>query len=1080
MTDSRLIVYNASAGSGKTFQIATRYLNRLIQAQSPHIIYRLIGITFTNKAAEEMKKRIIENLIKAANGQIDDVMVVVSEDSNTVIKKQTGITNDVEYQQEIIQRSRQRLTEILHYYDDFQLTTIDKLMYKIIKTFAREMHLSADVEVTLEYKEVVNHLIDQLINRAEAGSLLSKFLIAFALNKIDDDKFWDIKEDLVKINQIIFDDNHFNELKSLEDKTLEDFVRLNTFLNKQIREIEKQLTAFGQALEKTFQGYEHLVNVRVLARDLQYNHSKIEIKPKLRNQFEGENIYYVKSKVKVLESDLQFIIKENVNQEIHQILTGLIPFLDENLEQYRFLKALKKEVNALSIENELQKDITAFKEAQNTIFISDFNKLILEQILKDLSTDTPYIYMRLGEKYAHYFVDEFQDTSALQWQNLIPLIREALSKEFGPDQLGDAMIVGDAKQSIYRFRGGKPEQFIALSDREKQTGEGNPFAPLVKKRVEQLAYNWRSKAKIVEFNNLFFKEFVKYLEPPYRQVYEQANQKIPEGRNLHEGYVKIRFLNKASRAKAIEKEDFAEAVYQAIKQAEAAGFAREDICVLVNRHSEGIQIADFLNQQAVEVISSETLLVQNAQKVRFLLSWLYFLKTGASQDLYEAVRYLTEADQLDKNVTYEQILTDKDLDKETRIQNFQKLNYSVDYQRLINLNLYDLLVYLIDVFKLNETQTEQAYLQAFMEKVFQMNLKSTLSLSDFLSEWEQIAEKLSIAAPDKKGAVNIMTVHKSKGLEFPVVIYYTNEDLFSAKDKETKVWVPLDAGRFEGFEVLPVSLGSLAQSSHPGYQALYKKISMEKIFDNLNRLYVAMTRAESQLYVLTYTPSQSAKNIGFNQIIYNFLNREFKTFNGRTFEYGQIQNLEKAVEDRDAGLNLPQLYYKYWQQREHNSFIKINTSNYERWAEDKKQAIKHGLVIHDILSQISTATDWQKNQSKYLNALPEPDKTFIKQQIDDILQHPQLKKYFSGDFTVLNERSILIPQNKGTFTQKRPDRLLLKGNDIIIIDYKTGTALPKHTKQLDEYASLLDQLGFKVTKKALVYIGEKIDVNIWI
>ena len=258
MTDQRLLVYNASAGSGKTFQIATQYLSHLIQQPQPFYINRLIGITFTNKAAGEMKKRILQNLIAAANGQINDVMKAVSDLSKDIIKVQTGLVSEVDYRQEIIRRSRQRLIEILHYYDDFQLTTIDKLMYKIIKTFAREMHLSSDVEVIMEYKDVVSHLIDQLINRIQSDTLLSKFLIDLAMQKLDEEKAWDIKKDLLQISQIIFDDNYFKELKTLQNKTLEDFVSLKTYLIKEIKKIEKNLAFFGQQLQLAIVGYEDI------------------------------------------------------------------------------------------------------------------------------------------------------------------------------------------------------------------------------------------------------------------------------------------------------------------------------------------------------------------------------------------------------------------------------------------------------------------------------------------------------------------------------------------------------------------------------------------------------------------------------------------------------------------------------------------------------------------------------------------------------------------------------------------------------------------------------------------------------
>ena len=1066
MIQNRLVVYKAGAGSGKTFQIAKRYLNHLIQAQNSQIIYRLIGITFTNKAAEEMKKRIIDNLINASQGQITDVMAVVSQESEHIIKEQTGITEAVDYQQEIIKRSQQRLTEILHYYDEFQLTTIDKLMYRIIKTFARDMHLSTDVEVEMEYREVVDMLIDKLINRAEQGSLLSRFFIDFAIEKIEDEKNWkDIKQDLNDISKIIFNDNYFDALKSLENKTLDDFKRLRDYLIKEKNQLRKDLIEQGNALATQVETYKSHVysDVHTYIKRLRFEHQNIVIKPRLQSYID-QGIYYKKDAEKKLDNQ-GFIELEVLNNEIHRVITKSF----KKNEQLKFINALLDEVNALSIENELQKEIADFKETHNRIFISDFNKLILEQILKDLATNTPYIYMRLGEKYAHYFIDEFQDTSALQWHNLIPLVREALSKEFAGGHLGSAMLVGDAKQSIYRFRGGKPEQFIALSDPEQQSGEGNPFAALTRKSVEELAFNWRSKAQIIKFNNDFFKNFVRYLPEPYRQVYIDPSQKIPAGKDTGEGYVNIRFLNR-------KEEIYEEAVYEAIIQAQQNGFQKEEICILINRNSEGRRIAEYLSQNDIDVVSSETLLVVNAGKVKFLMSWLYFLVSGNPADLYDAVRFLAERDQKSKPESYESLINEQKLTKTDQVKKFEKIGYYVDYERLIKFNLYDILIYLIDVFKLSDQQ-EQAYLQAFLEKVYQFSQKDLPTIKAFLNEWITIAHKFSIAAPDKKGAVKIMTVHKAKGLEFPVVIYYTDEAVLSSKDKETKVWIPLNPADYQGFKTLPIRMGALENASVESYQNIYEQTASEKTFDNLNRIYVALTRAVEQLYVITFAVPDKPKNLKVSQVFYDYLTQNFPEFDGQTFEYGTPDRLDKKPVSEAEALGLNRLYYKNWQLKQQDNFLKINTFSLERWSEHKKSAILYGLQLHDILSQVTTAAQWQQQKDKLLSGLETDLKTKIAGLVEKILHLPDLKTYFSDDYQILNERAILIPSDKGIFKQKRPDRLLITNDKITIIDYKTGAEEPKHIKQLQVYADYLTQAGFEVENLILIYIGKEVTVK---
>ncbi len=1075
MTQNRFIVYNASAGSGKTFKIATRYLNKIIQARDKFYIRHLIGITFTNKATEEMKKRIIDNLIAAAQGKLTGVMQQVALESKSVIMQQTGLSDDKAYHKEIVKRSRQRLIEILHYYDDFQLTTIDKMMFKIIKTFARDMQLSGDVEVVLDYKEVVSDLIDKLINQARKNTPLSRFLIDLAIAKVDDEKAWDIKDDLLKINRIIFDDNYFFEVKRLQTKSLSDFLALKNFLDKAINRIENQLRTYGRDLAKIIVGFEKNVKVSVLARDLRFAPSKAVVNATLRKQADSDTpVYYVKKHLTQMSTDRAVLLQGEINNRIHAVLPDIIDFVDNNSFNLKLYKALREEVNALSIQHELLAEIEQYKTENNRIFISDFNKLILERILQNLETDTPYIYMRLGEKYAHYFVDEFQDTSALQWYNLIPLIREALSKEFGNGETGTAMLVGDAKQSIYRFRGGKPEQFIALSNPEINEGEGNPFAALVDKKVENLAYNWRSLPQIINFNNRFFKGFTDYLKPPYRQVYQNPVQKIPEHQPHEAGYVQVRFLKNPDKKKEIEGENYVEVVYETLQKAEKAGYAKNEICILVNKHDDGRKIAAFLNEQQIEVISSESLLVINSYKVQFLLAWLRYLYSGAPVELFQVVIFLIQRDGLSKTKALHTVFGKELNNKSDLFKGFFELGYPIDYQLLLSANLYDALVYLIEIFKLNDA-FETAYLQAFMEYVYGFSQQNSNRLKEFLEHWDRIAPNFSIAAPDKDDAVRIMTVHSAKGLEFPVVIYYSPDYVFDQKDHETKVWIPLDKKIFQGFDIFPVSLKTLENSDNPTYNKIYETVRNEKEFDNLNRLYVALTRASEQLYVIL-NEVKTGKYTGHNELFNKFLKPFQNTPEQLVYEFGKPVRTTQSVAKTKHTLSIDQLFYKYWQNNtDKQQILKVNTQTFERWQQDKKNAISYGMQLHDILSKIETRIQWAKNQEKFLALLETGQKEKVRNLINQILEHDDLKDYFSGKYKVLNEADILIPYDKG-FVQKRPDRLLIEGNRMVIIDYKTGQPLSHHQNQLNRYAEILAHTGFEIGEKILVYIKDELSV----
>ena len=1067
MVQDRLLVYNASAGSGKTFQIAKEYLQKILLSKDKFYIDKLIGITFTNKAAGEMKRRIINNLIQASQGEIKDVMLAVATDIRPEIEAQTGALDDDAYRDEILNRSKKRLKELLHRYDAFQLTTIDKMMYKIIRTFARDMQLPADVEVAMDYKEIISNLIDKLINQARQGEHLTDFLIDFAKRKTDDGKVWDIKTDLLAITDIIYNDNYYDEINSIADKSFADFKALRSNLYAKRKQLQKDFLDQFQQIACEIQQKNEAALTKAFSDKLalicrkDFTFSSLSFTVKQLENIEGEAVF-----VKKKYQDEYY---QDLNRQIQSIFLDAI----NKLDKFRLYTALLKQINVLSIQSELLSEIADYKHDNRTIFINDFNKLILEQILKDLATDTPYIYMRLGEKFAHYFVDEFQDTSQLQWQNLIPLIKEALSKEFDNGDLGSAMIVGDAKQSIYRFRGGRPEQFIALTDTEHKEGTGNPFAGLSNKKVMQLPYNWRSRPNVIRFNNLFFKTFPDFLDSKYKNVYAHPEQDIP-GADTDEGFVQIRFL-KNKNDNGGEKEDFTQAVLDAVNQALDNGFAYEEICVLSHTKNEGIAISERLLENDIEVVSSETLLLSNAGKIDFLIHWFRFLHFNSDIDFFDILRFISRRDNLPNEAFYREMNIAGNTQKTQRIAKLADFGYELDYERLMSFNNYDLTVYLVDKFGLQNDAVEQAYLQAFMEEIYNFSQKNSGDIFEFLQHWDIVSDTLSISMSEHAGAVKMMTVHASKGLEFPVVIYYTKGKILSSKDAENSVWIPVDPATFSGFEYLPVMMKDIKDSHNPLYQHIYHATSEEKKFDNINRLYVALTRAIDQLYIILDPLAKTPKDVDVNNIFDMFLQKSGFVNDGNVYQYGNPKRFKKEAKQLNNTLQLANLYYKNWQLTD-DDILKINTVNFDNWQEDKKNAIQHGILLHDILSEITTQSYWNKNQAKLLASIPESDRQTVQQTIEMLLQHTDLKSYFSEDYQVLNERSILIPDKNLHFTQKRPDRLLLRDNQISILDYKTGEKHSYHRNQLEEYSQILSSMGYEIGDKILIYIGKDIEV----
>ncbi len=1084
--DKRFLVYNASAGSGKTFRIAGNFLEKILESNSRFFISRLIGLTFTNDAANEMKSRILKHLMEASRGKLTPLVKEAIKNIQPKIEKQINKTlNEEEFHEEIIKRSQNRLKEILHRYDDFNLMTIDKLSYRIIRTFAREMDIPYDINVIMDPKEIIDNLIDEIISEVLPGDILMKSLISFAKENAENEQHWDIKPGLMEIVNIIFDENHNKEVAQIKTKSLFDFISLKKILLDKRKEIIQQFSDFYKKAKNITNGYENLLDrsVAPIIRNLASTSTlkNIKFSPTLLAKISGEKkaVFYTKSKLTNLTPTEQNFVKNTLNENIHLFISELHDYYSINYPELILTNGFLKEINSLVIMNVLMRKISDFKELTHSIFINDFNFLIQEQLLRELSSDTPYIFMRLGEKYIHYFLDEFQDTSELQWKNMIPLIKESLSKDFAvnfsSETLGETMVVGDAKQSIYRFRNGKPEIFIDLSNSDLQSPNGNPFAHITGKKIKQMEYNWRSYGNIINFNNEFFSLNKKFLyHQDYQKVYDHVRQKLPEAlksERENKGYIQIQFTEKLSGTHE-EGNALPELVYQIIEDAQKRGYDYNDICFLYGKHDSSIPVAEYLNQKNIPIISKRSLLVQKSGRVRFIVNMMKYLSFGTTANLFDALHFLI--DNSNKKIDSELLVKLSQIQNSSEVLNkFIDLGYNINPDLLTSLPPYDLAVYLLEKFNLNDFN-EQAYIQVFLDEIHEYTTQNKTGLPGFLSHWEEIKDQLSLQAADTTSAVRFMTVHASKGLEFPIVIYLGNQSLLNKKDKDQITWVSVDPVHFAGFETLPIPIRALEKSMK--YQSTFEDAIEEKKFDNFNRLYVAHTRASKELYILTKIPPKNEKeHPDFAQLYAKYL-KDNQWITGEieenvSYSIGQKTFKEKNTSTKNQNINIEN-YLNFWGDKNR---LKIRSKNYEYWSESKKNAIQYGLEIHEILSRITTKTQWQEQQTKLLANIPPKQKPILINLIEKILNHPLLSEYFTDKYKILNERALLIP-SENIFHIKRPDKILIQGIQSIILDYKTGEKHAKHIRQINNYAEILETSGYEIQKKYLVYINHDIQV----
>jgi len=464
-------IFNASAGSGKTFTLVKEYLKIVLSTNSPESFKRVLAITFTNKAVNEMKERIIENLEAFSNPSIitnpNSIFLLIQEELN--------ITKEI-----LVQRASKTLKYILHNYAFFDVATIDKFNHRLLRIFAHDLKLPMNFEVALDTELLLDEAIDQLIFKAGSDEKLTQMLIDFALEKADDDKSWDIALDLKKVGLLLLNENHAKQLSQLKERSLEDFSKLNDVLRKEVKKQE-------DVLQKAAKEVLDLIGIN----ELEFNDFTRGTLPKHFEKITSGNfdklyenkLYENLKEGKVYTKSLSLDKATKIDALIPTLLQSYLS-LKKGVYYLKFLQNFYKNNIPLSLLNAIQAELETIKTDQNLLLISEFNSIISNVIANE---PAPFIYERLGEKYKHYFIDEFQDTSEMQWNNLIPLISNALDGETLTGKRGSLLIVGDAKQAIYRWRGGKAEQFISLY------GDLNPFQIEKEDKISKiLPTNYRS------------------------------------------------------------------------------------------------------------------------------------------------------------------------------------------------------------------------------------------------------------------------------------------------------------------------------------------------------------------------------------------------------------------------------------------------------------------------------------------------------------------------------------------------------------------------------------------------------------
>lgn len=1054
-------VYKSSAGSGKTFTLVKEYLCMVLK--QPTSFRNILAITFTNKAANELKERVLSYL-RELSSEITVESSSVKKFMLPTLVKETGLDET-----KIKERAGTTLSLILHNYSDFAISTIDSFVHRIIKTFAYDLKLPLSFEVELDDEEYLNKAIEILINRIGIDKDLTQILINFTKLKTSQEIDWQIEKDLLKFSKTLIKEDGREAIDKINELSSEDFKEIAQKTSKFINDFKAQIVPVAQRAVD-------LINTKNISdKAFYYGEKGISVFFKKlaqsRNEDFGSNTYVKKTitediwytnKVDSVDADLIDSIKDELRSYFQQIEE----LLNQKLERFHLYRIIHKQIYAVAVLSEIGKILEEQKHLNNIIHISEFNKRVAEIVFNE---PVPFIYERLGERYKSFLIDEFQDTSVLQWQNFIPLIDNSLAEgNFN-------MIVGDGKQAIYRFRNGEVEQFARLP--KLFEAENLPLAEereqtLIRNFEEkQLTRNFRSKREIIEFNNQFFRCISEKLVEDYQSIYHGLEQEFDK--NNTGGYVNIDLIEGGKNDILVDLH--LSRIKEIVDELRDDQYSFKEITVLCRSNAEITTVANFLLHHNYPIITNESLVLGVSAEVNLIVTVLNYLIKPAER-IYKAgiLNYLVKTKSVKERLEEAINITQPSKKEEGSDGTDPFVNYLASYDFHINstyllgLPIYDLVEELIRIFHLNDEINP--FVQFFLDAIMKCNSKEQADIFSFLEWWERNKKNESVIIPDDLNAIQILSIHKSKGLEFPVVIYpFANNNV---KTTISHSWINLNDEYLPKLKSFYLPL-TKQDAENTVYAEVLIKEKNKSLLDLINVLYVAFTRPTERLYIISEQVGKSkSANENVKKLIHFFLqNTGVYEDQKLKYEFGKRVVKKLASEDTSSQSEvLSSFISEDWRQK-----LLISTNAPDLWDIQNPEKNKDwGNLIHLLLSKIEYKENAETVVSQFVDSgiIRPVDVAEVLKVIDKLMNHEQAGQFFKSGLKVKNEAEILMADGHVL----RPDRLVFGENSLSIIDYKTGKPERKHEQQINAYAKNLAMMGYENIRKYLIYINEEIQV----
>ena len=1044
------LIYNASAGAGKTYQLVRNYLKLCLKSPDPMQFMHILAITFTNKAAREMKNRLLAQL-----RLLENYPDLKSEDKKYAeeLAKELNIEGlDLKY------RAEKSLSAILHHYAAFSVSTIDSFTNRLIRSFSKDLDLNGNFQIEVDNERILEEAIDRLFDELEADHPYTEILSRYIQQQLEDEYSSNTRSLLKDKGMELFSERAFPYLEALKKLSAEQILETEAHLRKRQKEIKKELNRLCDGFFEASEA-EGLVGSDFRTGGVHSLCTKIkrgEIKPytkAINETFNDKGPSHIPSTKGKKGSSLS---NEQSQERFYRIGLEIKTYLDSNIEELFILDLLLKSIHGLALLGALEIRIDEIKEESGRLPIGDFNKIISRELQ---AQPAPFLYERLGDRYRDFFIDEFQDTSRLQWENMLPLINNALA---GEDS--STMIVGDAKQSIYRFRGGDLQLFVDLFNDSDPSNKVNG-QELYRRKVVNMGHNFRSRSELVDFNNQFFEAISQALpNPQYREIYSQGKQDPARDSGA--------FLSLEILPDRPQKEDYYHALLERLNELFSRGYQQKDICILSRSNAKGKEAAAFLlemeaqlntpQNEGLQILSADSLVVGASAEVKALISFLQMSEKPEQMEIRKdwlAFAANENSEELEAHLKRKKLASLKleELDEEL---------HAFNYQNWKGADLLEKCYQLMQSFGMN--WQEDPYLQYFLDQVREYQSNHRPVTAEFLDWWLDRGQDKSVGIPQETNAIQIMSVHKSKGLEFPVVIYLFAEgalDTLGGGFNKTSGWVNLDSEKY----LLPFSLIDFKQAQLPEQQPIYSAWYNEELslrmMDELNVYYVAFTRAVKELHIVSKLPPKDTKGKTYIQ---EYLARQFEAQGSGVFFIGEASMQEQSAENINR---FPLKAFEVLPWRE-----KLQTvSNAPRhWQQDRLQEARWGSKMHELLARLKSSADLEQvlkiAQSEAW--IEKEDIQQLENQLKDLFEHPEVGVLFKPDSEVYNERSLLIPGQE----RKIPDRLVLNNGRWYLADYKTGAELSAHEQQLKEYCMLLAQSGIAVEASYVIYLHDEIKV----